>query len=95
MEDNVKRWFSKAHPALFTMIDPVHEELLRMDQVEVTRPNRSLEWTVPIVPIMKRSGQIQIYGNFKVTVITMTTPAKCPIPRVGDLFSHVSGGMMF
>ncbi|KAL3196611.1 hypothetical protein MRX96_045160 [Rhipicephalus microplus] len=95
MEDNVKRWFSKAHPALFAMIDPVHEKLLRMDQVEVMRPNMSSGWTVPIVPIVKRSGQIRIYGNFKVTVITMTMPAKCPIPRVGDLFSHVSSGIMF
>lgn len=95
IEDNAKPWFFKARPVPFAMIDRVNEELMRMERVGVLRPVRTSEWAAPIVPILKRSGQIRICGDFKVTVNPLTVPVKYPIPRIEDLFCRLSGGEKF
>ncbi|XP_037560807.1 uncharacterized protein K02A2.6-like [Dermacentor silvarum] len=95
IEDNVKPRFFKACPVPFAMIDRVNEALMRMERVGVLRPVKTSEWAAPIVPILKRSGQIRICGDFKVTVNPVTVPEKYPIPRVEDLFSRLSGGEKF
>nr|XP_037273014.1 uncharacterized protein K02A2.6-like [Rhipicephalus microplus] len=92
IEDNAKPRFFKARPVPFAMIDRVNEELMRMERV---RPVKTSEWAAPIVPILKRSGQIRICGDFKVTVNPMTVPEKYPIPRVENLFCRLSGGEKF
>ncbi|XP_049267997.1 uncharacterized protein K02A2.6-like [Rhipicephalus sanguineus] len=95
IEDNAKPRFFKARPVPFAMIDRINEELMRMERVGVLRPVKTSEWAAPIVPILKRSGQIRICGDFKVTVNPVTVPEKYPIPRVEDLFSRLSGGEKF
>lgn len=95
IEDNTKPWFFKARPVPFAMIDRVNEELMRMERVGVLRPVKTSEWAAPIVPILKRSGQIRICGDFKVTVNPLTVPEKYPIPRIEDLFCRLSGGEKF
>ncbi|XP_049276119.1 uncharacterized protein K02A2.6-like [Rhipicephalus sanguineus] len=95
IEYNPKPRFFKARPVPFAMIDRVNEELMRMERVGVLRPVKTSEWAAPIVPILKRSGQIRICGDFKVTVNPVTVPEKYPLPRVEDLFSRLSGGEKF
>ncbi|XP_037566386.1 uncharacterized protein K02A2.6-like [Dermacentor silvarum] len=95
IEDNVKPRFFKARPVPFAMIDRVNEELMRMERVGVMRPIKTSEWAAPIVPILKRIGQIRICGDFKVTLNPVTVPEKYPIPRVEDMFSRLSGGEKF
>ncbi|XP_037560890.1 uncharacterized protein K02A2.6-like [Dermacentor silvarum] len=95
IEENVKPRFFKARPVPFAMIDRVNEELMRMERVGVLRPVKTSEWAAPIVPILKRSGQIRICGDFKVTVNPVTVPENYPIPRVEDLFSRLSVGEKF
>lgn len=95
IEDNAKPWFFKARPVPFAMIDRVNEEQMRMERVGVLRKVKTSEWAAPIVPILKRSGQIRICGDFKVTVNPLTVPEKYPIPRIQDLFCRLSGGEKF
>ena len=44
-----------------------------------------------IVPVLKRSGQVRICGDFKRTVNPVLQIDKYPIPNIHDLYCNVSG----
>ncbi|KAL3226126.1 hypothetical protein MRX96_004562 [Rhipicephalus microplus] len=77
IEDNVEPRFFMTHPVSFAMIDRVNEELMRMEQVGVQREVKTSNWASPIVSTLKWNGQIQIRGDFNVTVNPVTVP-RCP-----------------
>lgn len=87
LQENAKPKFFKPRPDPFAMLDRVNGELLRIERTGVLRPVKASEWATPIVPILKRSGQIRICGDFKVTVNSVSVPENYPIPRVENMFT--------
>lgn len=53
------------------------------------------EWAVPVIHILKWDGSIQLCGDYKLTVNTVSTLEQYPIPRVEDLFALLDGGKKF
>ena len=48
------------------------------------------EYASPIVPVLKRNGQIRICGDFKTTVNPVLQIDKNLIAKIDDLYSEVS-----
>ena len=58
-------------------------------------PVQFSDWAAPIVPVIKRDGNVRICGDYKVTVNRAAKLDKYPIPRIDELFTSLSGGMKF
>lgn len=50
---------------------------------------------MPIEPVLKKDGSIQICGDFKVTVNPVLSPDQYPLPLIDDLFAGLAGGELF
>lgn len=53
------------------------------------------EWAAPIVPVVKRDGNVRICGDYKLTVNAVSKTDPYPLPRIEDIFASLSGGKTF
>ncbi len=53
------------------------------------------EWAAPIVPVVKRDGNVRICGDYKLIVNTVLKTDPYPLPRIEDIFASLSGGKTF
>ena len=53
------------------------------------------EWTAPIVPVLKVNGDVRICGDYTLTVTVVAQFDKYQIPNPDDLYSKLSGGVVY
>lgn len=53
------------------------------------------DWATPTVPIIKKSGDVQIYGDFKVTIHPVLQVDQYLFSRIENIFASLSGGQRF
>lgn len=70
-------------------------EIQRLVEEKIIEPVQFSEWAVPIVPVKKPDGSIQICGDYKLTVNRASIVEQYPIPKVEDLFAQLAGGQRF
>ena len=87
--------FMKVRSVPLTIRENVEAELERMVATSIIKSVYFLEWVSPIVPVLKRNGQVRICGNFKQTVNPVLQIDKYPILNIDNLYSKVSGGHYF
>ena len=56
----------------------------------LTKVNHS-EWATPIVPVLKKSGDIRICSDFKVTVNPVLKVYQYLLPKIEDIFAKLAG----
>ncbi|XP_012826093.1 uncharacterized protein K02A2.6-like [Xenopus tropicalis] len=87
--------FFQARVVPYAIRPKVEEEINHLLKQGIISPVRFSEWATPIVPVIKKGGNVRICGDFKVTV----NPALCaehyPLPRIEDLFASLAGGKRF
>ncbi|XP_059413408.1 uncharacterized protein K02A2.6-like [Carassius carassius] len=87
--------FFQARVVPYAIRPKVEAELDRLVKQGIISPVRFSEWATPIVPVVKKGGNVRICGDFKITV----NPALCvehyPLPRIEDLFASLAGGQRF
>ncbi|XP_051962904.1 uncharacterized protein K02A2.6-like [Xyrauchen texanus] len=87
--------FFQARVVPYAIRPKVEEEIDRLLKQGIISPVRFSEWATPIVPVIKKGGNVRICGDFKITV----NPALCaehyPLPRIEDLFASLAGGQRF
>ena len=66
-----------------------------MEKEGIIKKVQSAEWAAPIVPIMKEDGTIRVCGDYKVTANQAILVDSHPIPRIEELFTKMSGGVVF
>ena len=72
LKDDAKPVFTKARPLSYAMRPKVEKELDRLEQEGVIFKVPTSDCAKSIVPIVKRSGDVRIYGDFKVTINPVT-----------------------
>ena len=73
------------------MLDAVTTELRRMVDLGILEPTLSAPFgAAPIVPVVKKSGQIRICGDFKTTVNPYLEPVVYPLPLIDDLLARLN-----
>ncbi|XP_026142558.1 uncharacterized protein K02A2.6-like [Carassius auratus] len=73
----------------------VEAELKRLTEIGVLSPVEHSEWATPIVPVVKKNGDVRICGDFKVTINPVLHIEHYPLPRIEDLFASLAGGQCF
>ena len=92
---NTQPCYCKPRSLAYSLKAKVEKELDRLQKAGVIRPVHFSDWAAPIVPILKADGSIRICGDYKVTVNAVSKLDNCPLPRVDDLFTSMSGGKVF
>lgn len=87
--------FLKARPVPYALREKVSEEIDRQVQEGVLSPVRVSEWATPVVPLVKRSGDIRLCGDFKLTVNPAIHLEQYPLPKIEDIFASLYGGEVF
>ena len=93
-EDSQPRFFKPRHIS-YALKDKVEQELSRLQHEGVITPVQFADWAAPIVPVTKSDGTIRICGDYSVTVNAVSKLDQYPLPRIDDLFTAMSGGVMF
>ena len=70
-------------------------ELDRLKEQNVIEPVTFSEWAASIVPVLKNINSLRICGDFKLTVNPVIKLDHYPIPKIEDLFTKLSGGVIF
>ena len=79
----------------YTLKEKVEEELFRLQAAGIISPVKCLDWTTPVVPVVKSNGTVRICGNYKTTVSPILEVDRHPLPDIDDLLSQLSGGVPF
>jgi hypothetical protein len=76
----------------YSLRNKIKKELVRLEKEgTLTKVNHS-EWATPIVPVLKKNGDIRICGDFKVTVNPVLKVDQYPLPKIEDIFAKLAGG---
>ena len=58
-------------------------------------PVKFSSWAAPVVPVIKRDGNVRLCGDYKLTINSVAKNEVYPLPRIEELFASVSGGKVF
>ena len=94
-EPQVHPKFYKPCPVSFALKHKVENELNRLEKEGIIKKVQSAEWAAPVVPIIKEDGTIRVCGVYKVTANQAIFVESHPIPRIEELFTKMSGGVLF
>ncbi|XP_061192328.1 uncharacterized protein LOC133200561 [Saccostrea echinata] len=95
MKESAKPVFVKARSLAYALKPKYEKELERLESENIITKVPTSEWATPIVPIVKRSGDIRICGDFKVTINPQLEIKQYPLPRIEDIFASLAGGQKF
>ena len=95
VEENSKPKFFKARTLPLALRDKVSDELDNLQAKGVIVPVKFSSWTAPVVPVIKRDGNVRLCRDYKLTINSVAKNEVYPLPRIEDLFASVSGGKVF
>ncbi len=93
--DHAKPKFCKPRNVPYSLRPKVEAELERLEAEGILSRVAISEWATPIVPIVKKSGDVRICGDFKVTVNPQLVVDQHPLPKMEDICANLAGGIMF
>lgn len=87
--------FFRARTVPFSLRSKVEKELNRLVETGVLVAVEHSEYASPIVPILKKNGEIRLCADFSVSLNKCLHIEKYPLPRSEELFSKLHGGKQF
>lgn len=87
--------FIKARTLPLALRRPVELELERLVAEGIIYKVDHSDYGTPIVPVIKKSGEIRICGDYKITINPKLVREPYPLPRIEELFAVLSGGEQF
>ena len=67
----------------------------RLVSLGVLIPAEYSQYASPIVPALKKNGELRLCADFSVTINKQLEVEKYPLPTVNELFSKLNGGVQF
>lgn len=95
LKENATPRFLKARPVPFAIKDRVEKEIDRLVAERVLKPVSFSQWATPVVPIVKKSGDIRLCGDYRSTVNQATESDTYPMPTANEVFAIIAGGKYF
>ena len=95
MNEDTQPKFCRARPVPYALQPKVEAELKRLEREGILNKVAFSDWATPIVPVVKRNGEVRICGDFKVTVNPQLQTEQYPLPRIEDIFAKLAGGQKF
>lgn len=95
LKDDAKAIFCKARSVPFRLHPMIEKELQRLESEGILVKVDTSEWATPIVPVIKKNGQIHICGDFSVTLNAQLIVDDHPLPTADELFASMAGGVIF
>ena len=95
VEENSNPKFFKARTLPLALRDKVSDELDNLQAKGVIVPVKFSSWAAPVVPVIKRDGNVRLCGDYKLTINSVAKNEVYPLPRIKELFASVSGGKVF
>ncbi|XP_046404731.1 uncharacterized protein K02A2.6-like [Ischnura elegans] len=96
LKDNVVPRFLKPRPIPFSLKNKVEAEIDRLVREGILSPVSDSEWGSPIVPIVKKTGELRLCADFRVSSLNDSLIInRHPIPRIEDLFNTLQKGRTF
>ena len=95
VKENAQPKFFKPRTVPLVLRGRVEAELQRLEEKGIISPVQFSQWAAPIVPVVKRDGNVRICGDYKVTINQAIKTESYPLPRVDELFANLSGGKYF
>ncbi|CAK1578752.1 unnamed protein product [Parnassius mnemosyne] len=87
--------FMRARPLAYALREPVERALEQLVRDGVLTPVERSDWATPIVPVLKKDGNIRICADYKLTLNKVLEVNCYPLPRIDDLLSRLHGGERF
>ncbi|XP_028169209.1 uncharacterized protein LOC114359144 [Ostrinia furnacalis] len=87
--------FLRARPLAYALRAPVERALEQHVRDGILTPVERSDWATPIVPVVKKDGNIRICADYKTTLNKVIEIDRYPLPRVEDLLVRLHGGQRF
>lgn len=87
--------FFKARPAPYALKYRIESQLQALEKEGILSKVKTSQWATPIVPVMKKSGEIRICGDFKVTINPVLEAEQYTLPRIEDMMANLVNGQTF
>ncbi|XP_045452661.1 uncharacterized protein K02A2.6-like [Melitaea cinxia] len=87
--------FMRARPLAYALREPVERALEQMVRDGILTPVERSDWATPIVPVMKKDGNVRICADYKLTLNKVIEIDRYPLPRTEDLLARLHGGELF
>lgn len=87
--------FIKARPVPYAIRPKVDQEIDRLVKEGILEPIEYSDFGSPIVPVLKKNGQIRICGDYKLTLNPCLQTDPYPLPRIEDLFQKLGGNTVW
>ena len=75
--------------------EKVEQQLEQDVKAGILVPVQNSQWAAPLVPVLKKSGEIRVCANFKLTANRAVKMDQYPLPLVEDIFAQLAGGVIF
>ncbi|KAL1447396.1 hypothetical protein WDU94_003624 [Cyamophila willieti] len=95
MKENVSPIFIKPHTVPYALRSKVEDEIKRLEALGIIERTEHSDWGTPVVSALKKSGQVRLCADYKVTLNQYVMDERYPIPRIEDLFMKMRGGKVF
>ncbi|KAJ0172353.1 hypothetical protein K1T71_012326 [Dendrolimus kikuchii] len=87
--------FLRARPLAYALREPVERALEQLVQDGILTPVERSDWATPIVPVVKKDGNIRICADYKLTLNKVIEIDRYPLPKFEDLITRLNGGEHF
>lgn len=87
--------YARARAVPLALRARVERELARLEADGSIYRVEYSDYGTPIVPVIKKNGDIRICGDYKITINPKLQRDHYPLPRIEELFASLSGGSSF
>ncbi|KFD58262.1 hypothetical protein M513_01025 [Trichuris suis] len=95
VEKDVTPKFLRCRSVPFALRGKLDTALERLINQGILKPVKYSKWATPIVPVLKRNGELRVCGDYRSTVNSATKKDTYPLPTVTELLTALAGGVLF
>ena len=85
LKENIQPKFCKARQVPYALRPNIEAELTKLQNDGIVTKVDWSEWATPVVPVIKKNGNVRLCGDFKQTINLVLHIQQYPLPRIDDI----------